>query len=320
VTPQTAQPTATPAAAGPAVTDGPAIAGAPAATGVRAPISAPPAPAAAGAPGSARRRSAPPPLLRWRLLHDGRASGARNMAVDHALADCLAGGEAVLRLYRWERPTLSLGRNEPAALYPMEAIRSKGMDVVRRPTGGRAVLHDAELTYAVVAPIGTWAPRAAYRVINEALAAALRSLGAPVAVSEGSVHALGPDAGPCFRSPAAGEVVASGRKLVGSAQARIGGALLQHGSILLGGSQRALGDETAGPDSGPVTLSELIPHVSIDEVAGAVAESLRMRLGGEWGQACDGESNNGELRPTEDEAALRLEAERYGRDTWTWRR
>jgi lipoate-protein ligase A len=261
----------------------------------------------------ARRRAVEPPVLRWRLLRDEPRSGARNMAVDHALADALAGGEAVFRLYRWERPTLSLGRNEPAGAYPIGALRAKGMDIVRRPTGGRAVLHDAELTYAVVAPAGAWGPRAAYRAVNEALAAALRSLGAPVAVSEGGVRALAPDAGPCFRSPAAGEVVASGRKLVGSAQARVGGALLQHGSILLGGSQHELDGETQrDPAPGSITLAELVPHVSIDEVAGAVAESLRMRLGGGW--------HEGQLRPTEDEAALRLEAERYGRDTWTWRR
>jgi len=235
------------------------------------------------------------------------------MAVDHALADCLAGGEAVLRLYRWERPTLSLGRNEPAALYPIDAIRVKGMDVVRRPTGGRAVLHDAELTYAVVAPAGPWGARAAYHAINEALAAALRSLGAPVAVSEGAVRPLGPAAGPSFASPAAGEVVASGRKLVGSAQARIGGALLQHGSILLGGSQLALGVETGrGPHLGSITLSELVPHVSIDEVAGAVAESLRMRLGGEWAE--------GGLRDDELATADRLERSRYLDEAWTTRR
>jgi lipoate-protein ligase A len=243
------------------------------------------------------------------------------MAVDHALAECSTGGEAVLRLYRWERPTLSLGRNEPARPYPIDAIRARGMDIVRRPTGGRAVLHDAELTYAVVAPIsrdgGAWGPRAAYRAINEALAAALRSLGAPVAVSDGvsekAVRALGPDAGPCFRSPAPGEVVAAGRKLVGSAQARIGGALLQHGSILLAGSQVELEVEThRDPASGPITLSELVPHVSIDEVAGAVAESLRMRLGGEWGE--------GELRGDELAAADRLERSRYLDEAWTTRR
>jgi lipoate-protein ligase A len=240
------------------------------------------------------------------------------MAVDHALAHCLESGEGVLRLYRWHRPTLSLGRNEPIAAYPLETMRAGAIDIVRRPTGGRGVLHDAELTYAVVAPIARrgdgWGARAAYRAINNALAAALRSLGAPVAVSAGGVRALGPDAGPCFRSPAAGEVVASGRKLVGSAQARIGRALLQHGSILLAGSQRLLSVGGEGPLSpgGEVTLSELVPDVSIDEVAAAVAESLRGRLGGEWEESGP--------REEEDRAAHRLETELYAMDAWTWRR
>ena len=223
------------------------------------------------------------------------------MAVDHALAACARGGEGVLRLYRWSRPTLSLGRNEPAGAYPLDAVRARGADVVRRPTGGRAVLHDAELTYAVVAPVG-WGARAAYRAINLALAGALRALGAPVALS-GEARPLAPDAGPCFGAPAPGEVVAAGRKLVGSAQARIGGALLQHGSILLAGSQ---------PGPGAITLSELLPDVGIDEVAAAVAQSLRGRLGGEW--------HEGELLDDELEAADRLERERYSDEAWTLRR
>jgi lipoate-protein ligase A len=237
------------------------------------------------------------------------------MAIDHALAECLEPGAGVLRLYRWSRPTLSLGRNEPAAVHPLDALRAKGLDLVRRPTGGRAVLHDAELTYAVAAPLVGWGTRAAYRAINGALAAALRSLGAPVGLADEELPALAPDAGPCFGSPAAGEVVASGRKLVGSAQARIGGAFLQHGSILLGGSQQALGGESDRDRlPGSITLSELLPHVSIDEVAAAVAESLRMRLGGDWGKGAEGG-----LRETELAAADRLERSRYLDEAWTWR-
>jgi len=236
------------------------------------------------------------------------------MAIDHALAVCLEAGEGLLRLYRWERPTLSLGRNEPAAAYPLDAIRKKGMDVVRRPTGGRAVLHDGELTYAVVAPLGAWGgPRAAYQAINEALAAALRSLGAPVQLAPEASGPLAPDAGPCFQVPAAGEVVAAGRKLAGSAQARIGSALLQHGSILLTGSQMAL---SAGQGShrpgGAITLAELVEDVGIDEVEAAVAESLRQRFGGEWGE-------HG-LRGSEVETADRLETARYANGAWTSRR
>lgn len=273
---------------------------------------------AAPGPTSRSLRSGTAPPLAWRLIHDEAHPGARNMAVDHALAACRSGADGVLRLYRWTRPTLSLGRNEPAGLYPIEVLRARGMDVVRRPTGGRAVLHDAELTYAVVAPIAGWGARAAYRSINEALAAALRSLGAPVTVSDGVVRALGPGAGPCFRAPAPGEVVAHGRKLVGSAQARIGGALLQHGSIMLGGSQRPLAGEDApafggAPEAGgAVTLAELVPDVGIDEVAAAVAQSLERSLGGTWA--------DGGLRPAEEEAALRLEADRYAQNAWTWRR
>jgi lipoate-protein ligase A len=236
------------------------------------------------------------------------------MALDHALAESLGDGEGVVRLYGWARPTLSLGRNEPAAAYATEAFRKAGVDVVRRPTGGRAVLHDRELTYAVAAPLGAWSGvRAAYLRINEALARALRSLGAPVGLA-GGARALAPDAGPCFQAPAAGEIVAEGRKLVGSAQARIGRALLQHGSILLEGGQEPLEGLAVGPgpSPGPIGLRDLVGDVSIDEVAGAVATSLQACLGGRWG--------GGELDASEREAADRLEADRYGQDSWTWRR
>ena len=269
-----------------------------------------------------RRQHVGAESLTWRLIRDEPRSAARNMAVDHALAVCLGGGEAVARLYSWERPTLSLGRNEPAGPNAADALRAAFVDVVRRPTGGRAVLHDRELTYAVVAPIDAWGGvRAAYLRINEALAQGLRALGAPVVVAlgarvdvAGGTRSLAPDAGPCFQAPAAGEIVAKGKKLVGSAQARIGRALLQHGSILLEGDQGPL-DGLAGthvPGAGPIGLRELIGDVSLDEVAGAVAESLRTVLGGSW---C-----SGELDATEREAADRLEAETYARDSWTWRR
>jgi lipoate-protein ligase A len=249
------------------------------------------------------------------------------MALDHALAACLGEGEAVLRLYGWVRPTVSFGRNEPArGLYG----DLPGVDLVRRPTGGRAVVHWRELTYAVVAPLNAWGGlRAAYVAINEGLAWALAALGVPAEVAGGAAEAtgargwaaaLGPDAGPCFQSPAPGEVVAVGRKLVGSAQARLAGSLLQHGSILLHDDQAMLerlaggGVGAAGDRGGarPATLSELVGDVSIDELAELVAMSLRETFGGSWAP--------GEYQPREIETAARLEAERYARDSWTWRR
>jgi lipoate-protein ligase A len=247
----------------------------------------------------------------WRQVPYAVHSAARNMALDEALARSLAEpGRGVVRLYGWQRPTLSLGKNEPTAPYPLALLRAAGHDIVRRPTGGRAVLHHLELTYAVVAPLRTWGGvRDAYVAINEALASALRSLGATVDVVPEATggRSLGPEAGPCFQVPAAGEVVARGRKIVGSAQARIGDALLQHGSILLAGDQGAL----AG-DAPPITLSELIGDVSIDEVAGVVADRFRAELGGRWSE--------GEITVAEHALADRLESERYALDSWTHRR
>ncbi|MDT8340717.1 MAG: hypothetical protein RQ751_04325, partial [Longimicrobiales bacterium] len=107
------------------------------------------------------------------------------MAWDHTLAIGLAPGEAVLRLYAWDRPTLSLGRNEPArGVYAPERLEASGVAVVRRPTGGRAVLHHREVTYAVCLPLrALGGPRSAYRLLNQALAAGLGRLGAGVALA-----------------------------------------------------------------------------------------------------------------------------------------
>jgi len=259
--------------------------------------------------------------LSWRLIRDVPRPGPANMALDHALARTLGEGEAVLRLYSWSRPTVSFGRNEPARdVYPAarsaELSEELGVDFVRRPTGGRAVLHDAELTYAVVAPIrALGGVREAYRRIHRALAAALRDLGAPVALADDTaVPAV--DAGPCFQEPAGGEVTAAGRKLVGSAQCRIEGASLQHGSIILSGDQSLLarlsqkGREAAAL---PATLTQFVGGVGADDVARAVSDTMRETFPGSW--KTDGAYREGEL-----EAAERLKAERYGDDDWTWRR
>jgi lipoyl(octanoyl) transferase len=184
--------------------------------------------------------------IAWKLLLDphGRP-GAENMAVDEALlAEAGRTGSAFLRLYRFDPPCLSFGRNEPATVrYDREAIARAGLDVVRRPTGGRAVWHAHEVTYAVAAPIaafGRGSLRDSYIAIHSRLAAALRALGVPATLASDRMT-VGPSdgwtAGPCFATSVGGEILAGGRKLVGSAQVRRGNAFLQHGSILLAGSQ-----------------------------------------------------------------------------------
>lgn len=251
------------------------------------------------------------------------------MALDHALADLLPRGEAVLRLYLWEKPTISLGRHEPAAkVYRRDYARALGCAFVRRPTGGRAVLHDRELTYAAVVPLRSFGgARAAYSEMNKALREALVALGARVEVAQGEGAGIRPSAGPCFAKATRGEIVAAGRKLVGSAQVRVGDALLQHGSILLDGDQEALarlrrrpagcGDsraEMSGASQRAVrhaTLKGLVGESSHGPVREAVVRSFRAALGGVWQAA--GYSRAETVRAAE------LEKERYGADAWTWR-
>ncbi|HMU61141.1 MAG TPA: hypothetical protein PKA66_05105 [Gemmatimonadales bacterium] len=256
--------------------------------------------------------------MRWTLVVDavGRP-GWHNMAVDQALLDLAAGeGRAFLRIYRWAPFCLSFGRNEPALKrYDRAAIEQRGLDTVRRPTGGRAVWHAEELTYAVAAPIGTFGslPQT-YQKIHEALAAALRALAFPAALAPAPGRGSALDAGACFASPAGGEVMLAGKKVVGSAQLREGGAFLQHGSLLLNGSQQLVSDVTLGspPPDGSVALSAIRgAAVHFEEVASAVAEAA-MTWPGDW---------HSDARES---AALAGASQRHrGRfqdPDWTWRR
>lgn len=255
--------------------------------------------------------------LRWRLWYDVDRAGPENMAVDHALAESLGRGEAVLRFYRWSVPTVSLGRNQPArGRYDLARARELGIGFVRRPTGGRAVLHDRELTYAAIFPVGALGgPRAAYRRLNRALADGLNTLGADVrAVVRGEVSAPVAER-ICFDAPAPGELVAEGGKMIGSAQARLGSGVLQHGSILLVSDQSALGDVTRGFAEmavAPVTLERHLGRLpSLQTLADTLAEAVRRAVGGQWAE--------GGLR-SEEERSVEGLLSRYRSAEWTWRR
>ena len=211
----------------------------------------------------------------------GRA-GAENMAIDEALlCEADRSGRAFLRLYRWSPPCLSFGRHESVTTrYDRAAIARLGLDVVRRPTGGRAVWHEHEVTYAVAAPIAMFGSlRETYCAIHERLAAALRTLGvdAKLASIRPTVRLSdGPTS--CFAAPVGGEVVIGDRKVVGSAQVRRGVAFLQHGSILLDGSQHVVAQVSRLPGAGnrATTLSDALGRpVSFDEVAAAIVAAWR---------------------------------------------
>jgi lipoyl(octanoyl) transferase len=222
---------------------------------------------------------------RWELLIDATGGrGADNMALDEALlVEADRSGRWFLRLYRWSPPCLSFGRHEPArSRYDRAAIARLALDVVRRPTGGRAVWHEHELTYAVAAPIAAFGSlRTTYHAIHARLATALRSLGAEASLAPdrptAPLTSLGGGSSPaCFAAPVGGEVLVGDRKVVGSAQVRRGGAFLQHGSILLAGSQDMVERvrRTPGTGNGSTTLSAALGRpIGFDEVADAIART-----------------------------------------------
>ncbi|MDQ4080810.1 MAG: lipoate--protein ligase family protein, partial [Gemmatimonadota bacterium] len=206
-----------------------------------------------------------------RLLLSPPADGATNMATDEALL-LRAGrtGETVYRIYGWSRPTVSLGRHQTAqGRYDVERARAQGIDFVRRPTGGRAILHHREITYAVAGPVEAFGSlRESYRAINRLLLEALRTLGVEAREAQVSTRAPIPGIAPCFEAPVSGEVVAGGRKLVGSAQVRDGDAFLQHGSILIDDDQYLLSSllDESQPMAAPATVRALTGRaVSADE-------------------------------------------------------
>ncbi len=170
----------------------------------------------------------------WRLVDDLERppDAAGQMAADLAALDVVAaGGPAVLRLYRWDPPALSLGRFQPADDVDHDACARHGVDVVRRPTGGRALLHGGDVTYAVVfpAPAGDGARvESLYNWVAAGLIAGLAGLGVDAAVARHD----GPAGPVCFAGQQGADLRVGDRKLCGSAQVRRDGAVLQHGSIL----------------------------------------------------------------------------------------
>lgn len=186
----------------------------------------------------------------WRLLITPPARGAWNMAVDEAILEAVGRGGSLptLRLYAWEPACLSLGYAQPLTDVDIACLQARGWEMVRRPTGGRAVLHIDEITYSIIAPLHE--PRVAGTVLESysrlaaALVEALRLLSLPVEVQEradpvrepGLIRTGSKTPNPvCFEVPSTSEITAGGKKLAGSAQARRKAGVLQHGSLPLTG-------------------------------------------------------------------------------------
>ncbi len=239
--------------------------------------------------------------------------GWLNMAIDRALLERAKAGESWLRLYAWSPACLSFGRHEPAARrYDRERVEALGLDAVRRPTGGRAVWHAGELTYAVAAPVAVFgALREAYDEIHRTIRDALRRLGAPAELAA-SRTSIRPDAGACFAAPARGEIVVGAHKVAGSAQLREDGALLQHGSILLTDDQAMVASLTRehAPADRAMPLARVLGRpVGWDEGADAMTRAAFER----WGAPVTHGDDGGSVVER-----ARLLAAPFRSAAWTW--
>lgn len=191
----------------------------------------------------------------------------------------------VLRLYRWARPALSLGVHQRVSDELAGRCAERGVHVVRRPTGGTAVLHGDDLTYSVVAPSGGRGVLEAYSWVAEGLIAGLALVGIPAEVGSrgtGPDGALALDArSACFATTVGADLKAGGAKICGSAQVRRSGWFLQHGSIPMGDNRPLTADLLRHPGRNLSTCIDLLsPGTTTDELAGALVKGFESRWGG----------------------------------------
>ncbi len=263
----------------------------------------------------------------WRLLITEAASGPWNMAVDEAIATLAARGESppTLRFYQWQPATVSLGRHQPLAEIASDRLRRHGYGIVRRPTGGRAILHVDELTYSVLGPQDE--PRLSgpvldvYKRISDAIVLGLQRLGVEASEAPGDQRAGSDVSAVCFEVPSAFEISVNGQKLVGSAQSRRQGYVLQHGALPLQGDIARLVDVLALPDEDArlalrrltaqraTTLGTVLQrHISFWEAATVLVDGFNSVLNLDFQQE--------PLSDAEHELADTLLHEKYATDEW----
>lgn len=267
----------------------------------------------------------------WRLIRTAPAPGAWNMALDESILEHIHRGESIptLRLYAWAPACLSLGHAQPFADVDVARLRAHGWDVVRRLTGGRAILHTDELTYSVTAPADD--PRVAGTVLESynrlagALMRAVYDLGLPVKMKEHSNRSLTPMLNPvCFEVPSTYEITVHGKKLIGSAQARKKEGVLQHGSLPLHGDltricQALVFSDEATREQAAVRLLERA--TTVESVLGRVvdwetaAQAFVHAFESELGLKFE----EGDISKSEQARAEELVQEKYAHLSWTER-
>jgi len=257
----------------------------------------------------------------WHLIDSGPAPGSWNLALDDAIFQSVRTGSSppTLRLYRWSSPALSIGYAQDRDRdVDRDACRARGIDVIRRITGGRAVLHDAEVTYSVSAPAGLpgfgTGLDEAYRRVAAGLIAGLRLLGLRTAAPAPRDPSRPRRQAACFATTARHEIAVEGRKLVGSAQRREGGAFLQHGSILLESHDELLGQVLRGhaatkSAAGMTGLADVLARCPTPETAAA---AIAGGCAAAWGVRFLPVG----ISPAEERSARTLEERRYRSEDW----
>jgi lipoyl(octanoyl) transferase len=267
----------------------------------------------------------------WRLIYTSPAYGAWNMAADEAILEHIHRGDSptTLRLYSWDPACLSLGHAQSFKDVDMERIKSHGWEVVRRATGGRAILHTDELTYSITGPaeepalIGSVLE--SYNRLAQALLYAVHSLGLPVEIKEEAQVSNGQNLNPiCFEVPSSYEITVQGKKLIGSAQARKKEGVLQHGSLPLIGDLTRIcqalifQSEDAREKAGARLLEHattvenvLGRRVSFEEAGQAFVKGFEAQLGIQF--------ERGEMSPSEIKRTEELVTEKYAHASWTER-
>ncbi len=232
--------------------------------------------------------------MMWKFLNTGFQTGFFNMELDKHLAVHFhdISDTPILRVYGWQPFAVSIGYNQSMEDFDLQTISASHYEIVRRPTGGKAIFHAHELTYSVAAPMAIMSPRTWYQFIHERLLHGLEFLGVHADLSESDPNFRelyrDPTSIPCFSSSAKSEIQWNGRKLVGSAQRRFGNVILQHGSILLGPQHRQITDflNTQTHEAQDSITNLLREHtievesvlgrsVSFDETAEAVRRGFR---------------------------------------------
>jgi lipoyl(octanoyl) transferase len=254
-------------------------------------------------------------MNKWRLLDTGAQPASFNMAIDEALLRLHELGESqpTLRFYSWSPPAVSLGYFQKHHAIDVAACRQLGIDVVRRLTGGRAVLHANDLTYSVVADSGQGIPssfEAAYRLLCHGLLEGFRLLGFEGEL--GSEETECPRSDICFVQATVADIVYQGRKFVGSAQTWQGASLLQHGSIVLE-PQEETWAAIAKTDSRESLRAQLKSRItSLREILGRGINLIELKRAIMMGMADElhVEFETGELSPQEWALAIEIASQK----------